>query len=82
MTTHNNTSFANIEQQIAGLLHPIKRGRNNWRGRDIVLYEHPTDPSRLISDGTTFDKSMRVIADESRDEWARELSHTGDFITN
>ena len=82
MKTHNNTSWPNIEVMLADLLHPIKYGRNHWRGRDITLYEHPTDNDRIISVGTTFDGSMRVIADELRSDWHRELSSPGNFETH
>ena len=82
MKTHNNTTFTDIEHQISTLLQPLKRGRNNWRGRTITLYEHPTDSNRIISDGVTFDRSMRVIADELKSDWARELAAEGDFVTN
>ena len=82
MKTHNNTTFTDIEHQISTLLQPLKRGRNNWRGRTITLYEHPTDSNRIISDGVTFDRSMRVIADEPKSDWVRELEVAGDFVTN
>ena len=50
---------------------------SNWRQRNIVLRQHPTDENRLISVGTTFDKSMVVIADESRKDWQTALDYIG-----
>lgn len=82
MQTYNRTQFENVESMISGLLHEIKRGTNNWRQRNIVLYEHPRDAGKVISDGVTFDGSMRVISEESREDWARELSQVGNFVTN
>lgn len=78
----NNTKFEDIEQKIESLLHEIKRGKTMWRQRDVVLYEHPTDPDRLISDGLTFNGTMRVISDEKKSDWHRELGQTGNFITH
>jgi YD repeat-containing protein len=48
---------------------------SKWRGRLVTLREHPTDPSRVISEGVTFDGSMKVIADEERSQWATALDY-------
>ena len=79
MQVYNRTKYS--ESDVNGFTE-IKRGRNNWRGRNIRLYAHPEDDSRIVSDGITFDGSMRVIADETRADWARELSCRGDFTTD
>jgi len=81
MKTYNNTAIENIEQILIAM-NPVKRGRNNWRGRMIMLYEHPTDTTRIISSGVTFNGEMRVIADEPRSDWSRELGQSGDFVTD
>jgi len=83
METYNQTSFPNIEKTLEEKkLTKIKQGKNNWRGRYIVLYEHPYDPAKVISDGITFDGTMRVISEEDKKDWAREMDQTGDFVTN
>ena len=78
MKVHNNTELA--EAYVYGLP-VIKAGKNHWRGRDITLRQHPTDPDRVISVGTTFDREVRIIADEPKSAWTRELSAFGDFET-
>ncbi|MHA2265303.1 MAG: hypothetical protein ACXAEN_23180, partial [Candidatus Thorarchaeota archaeon] len=76
MTTHNHTTF---DLETIASLPVVKRGKNNWRQRDMTLLSHPDDAGRLISVGITFDQSMRVISDNARSDWARELSQSGDF---
>lgn len=72
MKTHNSTCFS--DEEIAKLK-LIGRVVNNWRQRNVNLYEHPSDPNSLISEGITFDGQMRVICDESRQEWATALDY-------
>lgn len=78
MQTHNRT---NLTLDEIAKLAVIKTGRNNWRNRNIRLCEHPANEDRLISDGITFDGTMRVICDETRAEWHQELSAKGSFVT-
>lgn len=69
---HNNTAFS-LEQLEA--LPILGTTINNWRQRHITLRQHPTDPSRLISVGVTFNGRMTVYADELRSEWATALDY-------
>jgi hypothetical protein len=71
-TVHNNTAFT---PAVLATLPVIGTAVNKWRGRNITLYGHPSDASRLVSVGVTFDGTMTVIADESRDEWATALDY-------
>ena len=78
MNVHNYTGLT--EEEVYNL--PIlKSGKNHWRGRNIHLRQHPTDPLKVISEGTTFDGSMRVICDEMKSQWHREFEAAGDFET-
>lgn len=70
--TFNNTSLT--EDQIIQLK-LIGRTVNNWRGRNINLLEHPSDPDRVISVGITFDGLMTVICDDERQAWATALDY-------
>jgi hypothetical protein len=79
MNTYNRTNLT-IEQ--VNDLEELKRGKNNWRQRTIRLLKHPTDTARVISDGISYDQSMRVIADELKTDWERELSSPNSFVTN
>ena len=78
MKTYNNTQFD--PDQFASE-EPLKIVCNNWRQRTIRLYAHPTDTDRVVSVGVSFDLSTRVVADESRSEWARELESRSHFVT-
>jgi hypothetical protein len=82
MKTYNNTTMPNIERLIESVLHPIKKGKNNWRKRNITLYEHPRDMRKVVSEGISFDGKLRIIAEESLNDWSRELSQSGNFVTN
>jgi len=70
-------TFIHVEMTIEQIeaLPLIGKTINNWRQRNVVLREHPTDPTMLISDGITFDNSLRVIAAEKRDCWTTALSY-------
>ena len=81
MAIFNRTRFENIGKLISSDLTEIKRGRSNWRQRDIVLYDHPLSTERLISVGT-MNNGDRVIADELKSDWSRELGQAGNFVTN
>lgn len=52
--------------------------RNNWRERDVTLYEHPTDAARVISVGVGIHNGKEVVCDESRADYRRQLVH-GDW---
>jgi hypothetical protein len=75
MTIHNNTTLST--EGIAQLI-LIGKTISTWRKRRVTLYEHPTDPDRVISIGVTYGRSartaMQVIADEPRSQWAAALA--------
>lgn len=72
MKTYNNTTFT--EEQIGGFL-VLGHSVSKWRQRNNTLYQHPTDAERIISVGVTFDGSMKVICDDDRNAWGRELDY-------
>lgn len=72
MKIHNNTQFT-LEQ--VERFKRIGETINKWRGRRITLYEHPEFPDHVISDGITFDNSMRVICQEPRTDWTTALDY-------
>jgi len=66
METFNPTC---VPDDMVRELTVLKTGRNNWRNRNITLYQHPVHADRVISDGMAFDASKRVIADDAKAEW-------------
>jgi len=76
MKTFNHTSLT--LEEIADLP-VIGRVKNEWRQRHIVILAHPDDAGKVISDGTSYDLSgpdypMRVICEDLREEWPKDLS--------
>jgi hypothetical protein len=47
--------------------------RNQWRERICTLYEHPTDPLRVISVGVSIHNGKETVCDELRTEYPRQL---------
>ena len=72
MQIHNCTPFT--EEEIVAFS-VLGHTRNSWRQRMIDLYAHPTDIDQLVSVGTTFDGTMRVIAVEPRSSFATALDY-------
>lgn len=70
VTTHNNTPW---DVAYCRSLEYIGRTINQWRGRVVDLYAHPTDETFLVSIGVTFDFTMQVLAVEARAAWAVAL---------
>ena len=73
METHNHTPWTPMH--IMETFTYIGHTASDWRQRSIALYEHPTDPALLISFGTTYDRTMQVIAIEPRSAWATALDY-------
>lgn len=71
-TVHNNTAFTTAE--LAALT-VIGTTINHWRGRNITLYNHPTDPARVVSVGVTFNGDTTVVCDDARDDWATAIAY-------
>jgi hypothetical protein len=77
---HNRTKYEPKEIQEFTLL---KRVKNNWRERDIVLYQHPEDEGLVVSVGTSFDGKVVVIVIENKTDWKRELDDPNEeVVTN
>ena len=72
MKVANNTIFTLEEIQTFPLLGITI---NNWRGRRISLYQHPTMTDYVVSVGTTFYRSLQVIATETKSGWATALDY-------
>lgn len=75
MKIHNNTTTSLEDIQTRRLLCVV---RNNWRQRNIRLYEHE-DPNMVYSVGVSFDMTSVVICRETRKQWQRELNTPGKF---
>lgn len=78
MKVYNRT---NLTIEEIAQLKVIMTVRSEWRQRNIRLLYHPTDMNRVISDGITFDQTIRVIADETFDDWKRELTSGKQHVT-
>jgi hypothetical protein len=75
MTEHIESGFGTVYNNsdeswdtIKGLK-LIGKTVNKWRGRNINLFEHPTNPDNVIAVGTTFDGKMTVVTDDPRHDW-------------
>lgn len=71
-TVYNNTTFKVEEIASFKLLGMTK---SMWRGRNIALYQHPTEADKVVSHGTTFDKKMIVIAVDNKSDWKTALDY-------
>lgn len=69
---HNNTNY-----EIRDILKLPLLGVtiNNWRQREIKLFQHPMKEDHVISYGVTFDASMTVIAEEPKSAWTTALQY-------
>lgn len=77
MKIHNNTSFLPAQLSRLPLLVTVK---NNWRQRNVEIRQHPHNEDMVVSDGVTFDGSMRVICEETKSAWSRELNSGKSFL--
>lgn len=68
----NNTTFK--VEEIAGFK-LLGMTKNNWRQRNIALYQHPTEEDKVVSHGATFDNRMIVICVDKKEEWAVALDY-------
>lgn len=69
---HNNTPFT--RQEIEQFVY-LGFTKNNWRGRNVSLYQHPTEPDLLVSVGTTYDQRMTVLAVEPKSSFKIALGY-------
>jgi hypothetical protein len=72
MTVYNNTKFEEKEIETFPIL---GKTQNNWRKRNIILYKHPDKEDYLISVGTTFCESMKVISEEQKQDLTIALEY-------
>lgn len=49
--------------------------RNNWRERNVSLYEHPTDPESIVSVGVGFHDGKETVCEELRIAYMSQLEH-------
>lgn len=68
----NNTTYP---ATMISTLPVIGQTINKWRGRVVILHEHPYDADRLISVGYAFDGSGTVVCDDPRSAWATALDY-------
>jgi hypothetical protein len=54
----------------------IGRLKNNWRQRDVTVYDHPTNPNMVVSVGVPFGSSEKdaVVCVEEREAFARVIN--------
>ena len=74
---HNRTPFTADEIREFTVL---KYVRNEWRQRNITLYQHPTEEDKIVSAGLSFDQTQVVVCVETKEEWARELGAKGMYV--
>jgi hypothetical protein len=72
VTIYNNTNFT--DEEISNFP-VIGKTINNWRQREIEIRTHPTDGTKVITIGTTFNGNMIVIADEDRTGYTTALEY-------
>ncbi len=72
MKVFNNTDFSIDEINSFEL---IGNTRSMWRGRNIALKCHTFDSPLIVSDGITFNGSMRVICVDKEEDWATALDY-------
>ncbi len=68
----NNTKFEIVEILQQPVLHHYK---SNWRQRDVTLFEHPEDNTRVLSIGITFCGSKMIVCDDPKTSFEYELTH-------
>ena len=69
--THNSTAWTEEQIKEFPLLGTFK---NNWRRRTVSVYEHPDQPTRVVTVGRgqgPYDDT--VICSEFRDGYGRQL---------
>lgn len=47
--------------------------RNAWRERDVTLYAHPTDETKVISVGVGIHDKQEIVCEEDRSSYRRQL---------
>jgi len=53
----------------------LGHSRNNWRMREVGVWEHPTDPSKVITVGVGFGGGFDCNAVEDRDVWVHVIGN-------
>ncbi len=77
MIVHNCTDSTLDQVRLFKLLGMTT---NKCRQRDIDLYQHPNDPDRVISVGTTFNGLETIVADEPKTDWETALDYAARLL--
>ena len=77
MKEFNRTDFELKDIEMCRVLKVV---RSNWRSRYITLYQHPLVRDRVFSVGITFNGEKTIVAEETKEEWSKELSSKGHFV--
>lgn len=48
---------------------------NKWLCRNVTLFQHPEQEDLVISVGTTYDKSLIVVAVDPKPMWEKALDY-------
>lgn len=67
----NRTAFAPEAIKAMPVLFTV---RNNWRNRNVSVYQHPEQQDRVLTIGESFDGLLTVIADETKADYAHEFN--------
>jgi len=52
---------------------PIGRLWNNWRKRDVIVYDHPTEKDMVVTVGFPYNGGEPVVCNELRANWRRVI---------
>jgi hypothetical protein len=70
--THNHTPFS--VNQIKSFQY-LGRTVDKWRGRNVALYQHPSESDSVVTVGVTFDNSMTVVCVDKKTDWTTALDY-------
>lgn len=48
----------------------IGKFRNDWRQREVYIFDHPNDPAMVVTVGYPYNGSAPIITDEPRKTYA------------
>ena len=78
VNVYNRTNYKLEDAQQQPLL---KKVISKWRQRNVQLFQHPTEPHKVLSVGTSFDGCTIIVCEEDKKDWARELLSAKDVVT-
>lgn len=59
--------------ETARKLKPLGSFRNEWRRREVEIYEHPTDVGRVVTVGCPMDGGSPVVCVENQSDYQRYM---------